>query len=136
MWDTISFSIHYKKGAKKMAKRFGPYSQYAISEDGRFFGFDENDENLLRFKMSSEVAEAIQESFTLIRDDTSPILVTKYWPAAAQSTIEYYNEIFKNVEVIPYIYYLENQVSAPATSNLVPQNFAMNSACIRTGNPI
>lgn len=112
-----------------MAKRFGPYSQYAISEDGRFFGFDENDDNLLRFKMSSDVAEAIQESFTLIKDD-KPLGVPMYWPSEAQSTIEYYNEIFKNAEVIPYVYYLENQVSAPASSNIVPQNFAVNSACI------
>ena len=112
-----------------MAKRFGPYSQYAISEDGRFFGFDENDDNLLRFKMSSDVAEAIQEAFTLIRDE-KPLGVRMYWPAMAQSTIEYYSEIFKNAEVIPYVYYLENQVSAPAASNLVPQNFAVNSACV------
>lgn len=112
-----------------MAKRFGPYAQYAISEDGRFFGFDENDENLLRFKMSNEVAEAIQESFTLIKDD-KVLGVFKYWPAEAQSTIEYYNEIFKNAEVIPYVYYLENQITAAAPSNVVPQNFAVNSACI------
>lgn len=112
-----------------MAKRFGPYSQYAISEDGRFFGFDENDDNLLRFKMSSDVVEAIQEAFTLIRDD-KPLGVPMYWPEMAQSTIEYYSEIFKNAEVIPYVYYLENQVSAPASSNLVPQNFVVNSACV------
>lgn len=117
-----------------MAKRFGPYSQYAISEDGRFFGFNENDDNLLRYKMSSEVAEAIQESFTLIKDDTSPILVSKYWPAAAQSTIEYYREMFKNAEVIPYVYYLEEQRVAKAPSNAVPQNFVVNSACISNEN--
>lgn len=112
-----------------MAKRFGPYSQYAISEDGRFFGFDENDENLLRFKMSNEIAEAIQESFTLIRED-KVLGVFKYWPTEAQSTIEYYREIFKNAEIIPYVYYLENQITAAPSSNIAPQNFAMNSACI------
>lgn len=119
-----------------MAKIFGPYSQYAISEDGRFFGFNENDDNLLRYKMSDDVVQAIQESFSLIRDDTSPILVTKYWPADAQPTIEFYNEIFRNAEVIPYVYYLEEQYIADAATNGIPQNFVPCSSFVVSNAPV
>lgn len=119
-----------------MAKIFGPYSQNAISSDGRFFGFDENDDNLLRYKMSDDVVQAIQESFSLIRDDTSPILVTKYWPADAQKTIEFYSEMFRNAEVIPYVYYLEEQFITDKPTNGAPQNFVPCSAFIAPSSPV
>ena len=118
-----------------MAKIFGPYSQYAISESGRFFGFDENDDNLLKYKMSDDVVQAIQESFSLIRDDTSPVFFTKYWPADAQKTIEFYNEIFKDAEVIPYVYYLEEQYITKKPTNGAPQNFVPCSALIAPSAP-
>ena len=110
-----------------MAKQFGPYSKYMMTEDGKFFGFDENDETLLSFKMSDEVKQAIQESFSLIKNE-KVIGLLPYWPTDCDSTIEYYNEIFKNCEVIPNVYYMKNQFYAIKPSNGTPQNFAVSSS--------
>ena len=107
-----------------MAKVCGPYSKYAFSLDGKIFNFDENDENLLKYKMSDEVAVALQEALATQVYDNNVFFGYGFWPESLEKTWEFYKEAFKNCEVIPYVYYMEEQFC----NTTIPHNFVVSSA--------
>lgn len=101
-------------------------------KDVTFWGFDEGavlgeedqqhkwrDSNNIRFPMSKELQESITEAFQSLGNlhpDGGDLYLKRGWPehrdnsASSQSIksyIEFYAEIFKDAEVIPYIYPLQ-----------------------------
>lgn len=116
-----------------MAKILGPYrkNNVNISNDANpsqvtFWGFSEDDTDLLRFKMSDQLAEAITQALKNgIKDPYGT-----WTEADIQKYIEFYAEVFKDAELIPYVYPLRIQREGNAVGNFIPQSRGIMSSAM------
>lgn len=99
---------------------FGPYGTFKLNPlytQVTFWDFDEGAEetNLIRFPMSQEVVDAIKAAFVALgsKPEGGNLYFRNGWSEAMTSNqqmsdyVDLYAEIFKNAEVIPYIYPLQ-----------------------------
>lgn len=114
-----------------MAKILGPYRKNNInlSNDANpsqvtFWGFSEDDTDLLRFRMSDQLAAAITQALKNgIKDPNGT-----WTEADTQRYIEFYAEVFKDAELIPYVYPLKIQREGNVEGNYIHQSRGIMSS--------
>lgn len=127
----------------------GPYTKNNVNgsdnNDVTFWGFDEgrDETDLLRFRMSDEVIDAIKNTFnslSIMDVETNDLAFKKGWNELLvagdsgkkiSSYIEFYKELFKDVEIIPYIYPMKRGVELPTSGNYKGQQKSVMSSAFQ-----
>lgn len=117
--------------------RFGPILSKSMTQTyptddyagNTFWGFDENDSELLRYPMSYDLQNAITQCLRNLENcGSKPLdLFLAGWDDDAQDQIRAYATMFQNCEVIPYIYPLK-KVVVNSSADGYQSLYAMSSA--------